>query len=107
TSVVSEYNQRTYELFGRPLIQSFANEYGAKLSRLFHPLRLQRWALCDLNPSLCWLGPAAEAVKAHRQALGPDDPARRVESTVAEITSACLDFGRALRDNAGGGRLFP
>jgi hypothetical protein len=106
TNVVAEYNQRTYELFGRPLVQSFANEYGAKLSRLFHPLRLQRWAFSDLNPSLWWLAPAAQAVKAQRQALGPDDPARRVESTVAEITSACLDFGRALRDTAAEATFF-
>jgi pimeloyl-ACP methyl ester carboxylesterase len=106
TNVVAEYNQRTYELFGRPLVQSFANEYGAKLSRLFHPLRLQRWAFSDLNPSLWWLAPAAQAVKAQRQALGPDDPARRVESTVAEITSACLDLGRALRDTAAEATFF-
>ena len=106
TSVVSEYNQRTYELFGRPLVQSFANEYGAKLSRLFHPLRLQRWAFSDLNPSLWWLGPAAQAVKAQRQALNPDHPARKAESTVAEITSACLDFGRALRDTAAEATFF-
>ena len=36
---VAEFNQRAYELFGRPLVQAFANEYGAKLSRQFHPLR--------------------------------------------------------------------
>ncbi len=30
----------------------FANEYGAKLSRVFHPLRFQRWAFSDLNPLL-------------------------------------------------------
>jgi hypothetical protein len=45
-------------------------------------------------------------VKAQRQALGPDDPARRVESTVAEITSACLDLGRALRDTAAEATFF-
>ena len=49
-NAVSEFNQRAYELFGRPLVQAFANEYGAKLSREFHPLRLQRWAFSDLNP---------------------------------------------------------
>ena len=48
--VVSEFNQRAYELFGRPLVKAFANEYGAKLARDFHPLRLQRWAISDLNP---------------------------------------------------------
>ena len=104
--VVSEFNQRAYELFGRPLVQAFADEYGAKLSREFHPLRFQRWAFSDLNPFLGWLAPTAQAVKAQRQALGPDDPARKVESTVAEITSACLDFGRAVRDTAAEANFF-
>ncbi len=95
---VSEFNQRAYELFGRPLVQALANEYGAKLSREFHPLRWQRWAFSDLNPWLWWLAPAAKAVKAQRQALGPDDPARKAESRVSELTSASLDCYRALRD---------
>ncbi|GIL05390.1 MAG: hypothetical protein BroJett031_19100 [Betaproteobacteria bacterium] len=95
---VSEFNQRAYELFGRPAIQAVANEYGAKLSREFHPLRFQRWAVSDLNPFLWWLAPAAEAVKAQRQALEPEHAARRLEAAAAEITSACLDYGRALRD---------
>ncbi len=68
-SAVSEFNQRAYELFARPLVQSLSNEYSAKLSRELHPLRFQRWAISDLNPCLWWLGPAAEAVKAQRQAV--------------------------------------
>jgi pimeloyl-ACP methyl ester carboxylesterase len=97
-SVVAELNQRVYELFGRPLAQALTNEYVARLARAFHPLRLQRWAFSDLNPWLWWLAPTAQAVKAERQALGPDDPARRVESTLSELTSASLDFHRGLRD---------
>jgi len=96
--VVAELNQRVYELFGRPLVKGLSNEYAAKLSRAFHPLRLQRWSISDLNPWLWWLAPTAEAVKAQREALGPDDPARKLESTVSELTSASLDCYRALRD---------
>jgi hypothetical protein len=97
-NVVSEFNQRAYELFGRPLVKALANEYGAKLSRQFHPLRFQRWAFSDLNPWLWWLAPAAEMVNAQRQALGPDDPARKTESRAAELVGASLDCYRALRD---------
>jgi pimeloyl-ACP methyl ester carboxylesterase len=96
--VISEFNQRAYELFGRPMVQAASNEYAAKLSRQFHPLRFQRWAFSDLNPSLWWLAPTAQAVKAQRQALGPDDPARKLDSTVSDVTSASLDCYRALRD---------
>jgi pimeloyl-ACP methyl ester carboxylesterase len=51
-NTVSEFNQRAYELFGRPLVKAMSNEYSAKLARLLHPLRLQRWAFSDLNPAL-------------------------------------------------------
>jgi pimeloyl-ACP methyl ester carboxylesterase len=95
---ISEFNQRAYELFGRPLVQALSNEYTAKLSREFHPLRFQRWAFSDLNPALWWLAPTAQAVKAQRKALGTDHPARKVESAVSEATSASLDCYRALRD---------
>lgn len=104
--VISEFNQRAYELFGRPLVQALSNEYGAKLSREFHPLRLQRWAISDLNPFLWWLGPAAQAVKAQRQPVAPDHPARRVEWMVSELTSASLDCYRALRDAMGEAAFF-
>ena len=97
-SAVSEFNQRAYELFARPLVQALSNEYSAKLSREFHPLRFQRWAISDLNPWLWWLGPTAQAVKAQRQAVGPDDPARKAERMMSELTSASLDYYRALRD---------
>src|SRR5262249_54907352 len=58
----------------------------------------QRWSLSDLNPWLAWLGPAAETVKAQRQPLAADDPARKVEKVLAELTSASLDYYRAVRD---------
>ena len=97
-NVVAELNQRLYELFGRPLVKALANDYGAKLSREFHPLRFQRWIFSDLNPSLWWLKPTAEAVKAQRRTVGADDPARKAESMISEVTNASLDFYRALRD---------
>jgi pimeloyl-ACP methyl ester carboxylesterase len=95
---ISEFNQRAYELFARPMVQALSNEYGAKLSREFHPLRFQRWSLSDMNPWLGWLGPAAEAVKAQRLALAADDPSRRAEKGFSELTSASLDYTRAVRD---------
>ena len=97
-SAVSEFNQRAYELFAQPLIQAMSNDYGAKLAREFHPLRFQRWAISDLNPWLGWLGPVAQAVKAQRQAVGPDDMRRKAEKMGSEVISASLDYYRAMRD---------
>ena len=104
--VVAEFNQRAYELFGRPLVKAFANAYGAKLSRDLHPLRFQRWAFSDLNPFLWWLEPAARAVKSQRKALAADHPLRQAESALSEVTSASLDCGRALRDATAEANFF-
>jgi hypothetical protein len=97
-TAVSDFNQRAYELFARPLVQALATEEGGKLSRELHPLRFQRWAFSDRNLWLAWLAPAAEMVKAQRQALAPDDPVRQPEKMLSEVVSASLDYYRAVRD---------
>jgi len=95
---VSEFNQRAYELFAQPLVQSLANELSAKVGRQFHPLRFQRWVWSDFNPWLAWLAPAAEAVRAQRKPAAADNAARKVERTVSELVSASLDYYREMRD---------
>jgi pimeloyl-ACP methyl ester carboxylesterase len=97
-AAVSEFNQRAYELFARPVVKASANELTAKLSRQFHPLRFQRWAISDMNPWLAWLGPLAQSVRSQRQALPADDPMRKLEKLNAELFSASLDYHRAVRD---------
>jgi len=97
-AAVSEFNQRAYEMFAQPLVQSMASDFSAKIARELHPLRAQRSAISDANPWLAWLGPAAQAVKAQRQALEPDNPARRTEKMMSELVSASLDYYRSMRD---------
>lgn len=96
---ISEFNQRAYELFLRPFVQASANEWTARLLRLFHPLRVRNWALADAyNPWLAWLGPAAQAVKAQRVTAQSDGTLRKLEELGSELVSAGLDHGRAVRD---------
>ena len=97
-NAVAEFNQRAYELFGRPLVKAVSNEYTAKLSRQFHPLRFQRWAFSDLNPALWWLKPTAELVKTQRRVVSADHPGRKAEAMVSEVTNASLDLYRETRD---------
>lgn len=97
-AAMSDFNQRAYELFAQPVVQAMANEYGARLLREFHPLRMQNWALSNLNPWLGWLAPAAAAVKANRQPLEQEHPLRQAEKAMAEAVSAGLDYYRAVRD---------
>jgi len=97
-AALSEFNQRAYELFAQPFVQSLSNETTANLSRQLHPLRSQRWAFSDLNPWLAWLGPAAQMVKAQRQTAGRDNPSSEIEKLVSEGISASLDYYREVRD---------
>jgi pimeloyl-ACP methyl ester carboxylesterase len=97
---ISEFNQRAYELFARPMVQAMSNEFSAELLRRFHPLRVQHWALSDLNPWLAWVGPAAEAVRQQRHDVEADHPLRQLEQIGSEIFSATLDLYRGMRDAA-------
>ncbi|SCK55610.1 Poly(3-hydroxyalkanoate) synthetase [Variovorax sp. HW608] len=95
---ISEFNQRAYELFLQPLVQSMSSESSAKLIRQLHPLRVQRWAVSDLNPWLMWLGPTAQIVKAQRKGVGSEPGSRKWEEMGSEIISASLDYYRDIRD---------
>ena len=105
-AAVSDMNQRAYEMFAQPLVQAMSNETSGKLQRTFHPLRVQRWALSDLNPATWWLKPAAEMVKQQRKALAADHPLRQNEQLMAELTSAGLDYYRAVRDATSEAKFF-
>ena len=96
---ISEFNQRAYELFARPVVQATANEWTAKLLRHFHPLRARNWAVSDAaNPWLAWLEPAAQAVKAQRATAPARGSLHKLEELNAELVSAALDYQRAVRD---------
>jgi pimeloyl-ACP methyl ester carboxylesterase len=97
---ISEFNQRAYELFARPVVRAMSNEFSAELMRRFHPLRVQHWALSDLNPWLAWIGPVAAGVRERRQATAPDNPLRQLEQIGSELLSASLDLYRGVRDAA-------
>jgi hypothetical protein len=97
-AAISEFNQRAYELFLQPVVQASSGELAGKVGRQLHPLRMQRWALSDLNPWLAWTGAAADAVRAKRAPAAPDNALRKVEKTASSAISASLDYYRAMRD---------
>ena len=105
-NVLSEFNQRAYELFAQPLVQSMSNEYSAKLGRQFHPLRFQRWAVSDVNPWLAWLGPAAHAVRAQRKPASKDNVLLKTERAASAALGASLEYCRAVRDAASEAMFF-
>jgi hypothetical protein len=70
------------------------------MMRVFHPLRMERWVLSDINPLLWWLQPAAEAVAANRQTVAESQSLRQTERLVSEGINAALDLYRDLCDAA-------
>jgi hypothetical protein len=93
-AVSAEFNQRLYEAFLQPIVQRMSNDFTAKLARVFHPLRVQHWALSDMSPCLAWLGGGAALVNANRHAAGDKQPLRRMEQAMSELVSASLDYYR-------------
>ena len=53
-SAVSDLNASMYEALIHPVLGAVIPSEFAKVTRSFHPLRVQRWAISDLNP---WLAP--------------------------------------------------
>ncbi len=97
-AAVSDLTERFYTLFVRPFVRPLVSEASATLGRVFHPLRLQRWAVSDLNPWLWPLPALAAVVQAGRRAAPPENPCRRAEKAVADVITAGLDLYRDFRD---------
>ncbi|NIX77298.1 DUF3141 domain-containing protein [Microvirga terricola] len=94
----SQMNSSLYEQLVHPLIAPMVSPAAAQLARRMHPLRVQRWALSDLNPFLAPLAPWAEFAKAGRAPRQETGPSAAWEHWLATMTSASWDLFRDLRD---------
>ena len=103
---LSDLNQRAYEMLAQPTVQAIGSKEAGQAMRMLHPLRVERWAISDLNPWLWWLGPAAQAVKAERHPAASDQPFVKAEKLGAALTSAAWDYYRDLRDAASEAAFF-
>lgn len=95
---VSELNRKIYAMYGRPIVRAFANKKTARMRRMLHPLRVQRWALSYLNPLMWPIAPTASIVRHVRMPAKDDNPFRKTELTYAKTVSASLNLYRDLRD---------
>ena len=96
---VSEINQGLYNTFASPVVKAMSNEAMARFTRDVNPARLERWAFSDLNPFMWWVRPAAEAVRANRQAIAGDNPFLQAEQKVSAQIEDGLDRYRDVRDD--------
>ncbi|MGD8703653.1 MAG: DUF3141 domain-containing protein [Desulfosarcina sp.] len=98
-SIVSESNDRLYRLFMRPWIKMAVSDKSAKFMQQMHPLRVQRYAISDLNPLTWPFKVAAPAVKANRQQVADDNIFLAMERTFSQNVVALLNSYREIRDS--------
>jgi len=101
-SAVSRLNDYLYRTAMAPWVRLMSSEYSAELTRRFHPLRLQRVLISDLNP---WLMPVklwASMIRnpAIRRPADSDNRYGKAEKLLSESIAAGLDFWREVRDRS-------
>lgn len=97
---VAEVNQALYDKFVSPWVQASSNALTASVMRAFHPARVERYMLSDLNPWLWPLGAVAESVRGKRHAMGEDNPFLAMEQQFSKLVEDSLDHYRDQRDEA-------
>ncbi len=95
---VSVLNEKAYALYGRPIVKSMVNETTAKMGRTLHPLRVQHWALSDLNPMMWPLAAMASTVRTNRKPVEAGNPWLKLEQIGSEWITASWNLYRDVRD---------
>ncbi|HYZ34038.1 MAG TPA: DUF3141 domain-containing protein [Crenalkalicoccus sp.] len=95
---VSEVNAALYDQLLAPLVRQVSNEASAEAARKLHPLRVQRWALSDLNPWMLPVAWAATAARANRRQCAPDNLFRGMERDAAKLIERGIETATAMRD---------
>ena len=99
-AAVSDLNASMYEAFVHPVLGAVIPSELAKLTRSFHPLRVQRWAISDLNPWLAPLKGLADLTTANRTPRDEAGPSAAAERWFAATLTASWDLYRQMRDAA-------
>jgi len=95
---VSEVNTGLYQELVAPFVRAGANGRAAAARRMLHPLRVQRWALSDLNPMMWPFGALAKMVKADRRPCAEGNPFRAMELTATAAVEQALETVAKARD---------
>jgi pimeloyl-ACP methyl ester carboxylesterase len=97
---VSELNDALYRFALAPWVRAASSESSAEILRQLHPLRVQRWLFCDLNPWLIPVNMWAAIIRSdNRQPAAETNVYRRMEKRVAQSIENGLNFYREMRDS--------
>ena len=95
---VSEINTGLYRTFAQPVVRAMAGETSAEMLRETHPHRMRFAAFSDRNPFMASVKPLAEAVRADRKPVSPDNPLLTMEKVASTWISTCWETYRLTRD---------
>jgi hypothetical protein len=95
---VSEMNTGLYREVMAPAVRAMSSEPTAQLARRLHPLRMQRWALSDLNPFMWPFAALSNIVGADRRPCEEDNPFRKLERSTAAAVEHGLEAVAKARD---------
>ena len=95
---VSTINNMIYRIAFSPWIKMLVTETSAEMMRQLHPLRIQRWAISDLNPLTWPVKTAASMVKKNRQPVSTDNPFLAMEQNFSQTMESMLNAYRDIRD---------
>ena len=95
---ISEINEGLYDTFVSPWVRLWANDATAEALRMMHPLRLERFAISDMNPMMGPLQVMAHAVRENRRPVAADNAFVKTEQAVSQQIEKSLDLYRDMRD---------
>lgn len=95
---LSDVNLGLYRTLAQPAIRALATEQTAEALRQMHPNRLRFAAFSDRNPAMTPVKALADAVRADRKPVAPDNPMLTMERVASTWISTWLDGYRLARD---------
>ncbi len=95
---LSEINQGLYRTLVGPAVRAMVSEQSAELLRRAHPNRMRFQMFADENPFMAPFAPWAEAVRAQRRPVSPDNPFLAFERMVSAIITSSLEVWGKARD---------
>ncbi len=95
---ISEITHGLYRTVAQPAVHAMTTPQSAELLRAMNPHRLRFAAFSDRNPAMAAIKPLADAVRAHREAVSPDNPLLTLEKVTSSWISTCLESYRLARD---------
>jgi tellurite resistance protein len=96
--IISRMNDDMYRIFLSPWVRAGISDTTAAMIRQMHPLRIERYALSDLNPVMQPVRLLAETVKPYRHPVSAENPFLAMETVFSEVVQTGLNYYRDMRD---------